>query len=103
MNRHPFQIDAFVLLSDHLHCVWTLPDGDRDFSMRWRLIKGHFTRYCAEEYKKCSRTLSRLKKKEQAIWQRRFWEHLIRDDKDFIRHVDYTHYNPVKHGLVTGL
>ena len=100
MKQYPFQVDAFVLLPDHLHCIWTLPDGDRDFSRRWRLIKGHFTRRCDEKYKG-SISLSRSKKKEQSVWQRRFWEHLIRDDKDFIGHVDYIHYNPVKHGLVT--
>lgn len=98
-KRHPFEIDAFVLLPDHLHCIWTLPDGDRDFSKRWRLIKSYFTRGCDKRYK-LDRSHSRQGKKEQAIWQRRFWEHRIRDDGDMIRHVEYIHYNPVKHGLV---
>ena len=89
INRHPFSVDAFVLLPDHLHCLWTLPENDADFSMRWRQIKSYFSRkYHAE----C--------KGGQAIWQHRFWEHQIRDDGDFARHVEYIHFNPVKHGLV---
>ena len=98
-KRHPFEIDAFVLLPEHLHCIWTLPDGDRDFSKRWRLIKSGLSRRCDERYK-LDRSSSREWKKEQAIWQRRFWEHRIRDDDDMRRHVEYIHYNPVKHGLV---
>ena len=105
MERHPFNIDAFVLLPDRLHCIWTLPQGDSDFSMRWRLIKSYFTRKCqkpvgwVEQSETQQKISSRLKKKEQTIWQRRFWEHLIRDDQDLIQHVEYIHYNPVKHGL----
>ncbi|OEU63784.1 MAG: transposase [Desulfobacterales bacterium S5133MH16] len=99
IEKHPFTIDAFVLLPDHLHCLWTLPDGDHDFSKRWRLIKTYFTRKCDDKYKHTP-PVSRQSKKEQAVWQRRFWEHLIRDEDDFIRHVEYIHYNPVKHGLV---
>ena len=100
IDRHAFTINAFVLLPDHLHCIWTLPPGDHDFSTRWRLVKSYFTRNCARGFKHrhCE---SRKKKKEQAIWQRRFWEHLIRDDKDMLTHVEYIYYNPVKHGLVT--
>jgi len=98
MKDHPFEIDAFVLLPDHLHCIWTLPPEDTDFSKRWRLIKSYFSRQCHDEYKS-QRSLSRLNKKEQAVWQRRFWEHVIRDEQDFIRHTEYIHYNPVKHGL----
>ncbi len=97
--RFPFTIDAIVVLPDHLHCIWTLPDQDADFSTRWRLIKNYFSRNCPEKYKQ-NRSVSRLKKGEQAIWQRRFWEHQIRDEVDFANHVDYIHYNPVKHGLV---
>ena len=82
----------------HLHCIWTLPDGDADFSTRWRLIKSDVSRHCTEQYKR-QRSSSRLAKGEQAIWQRRFWEHQIRDDRDFMQHVDYIHYNPVSHGL----
>jgi len=99
MKRHPFRIDAFVLLPDHLHCLWRSPDGDSDFSTRWRLIKSHFSRACPDRYKRTPFS-SRAKKGEQAIWQRRFWEHHIRDEDDFVKHVEYIHYNPVKHGLV---
>ena len=98
-QRYPFNIDAIVLLPDHLHCIWTLPDGDADFSTRWRLIKTDFSRRCPENYK-CQRSLARYQKKEQAIWQRRFWEHRIRDQEDLERHIDYIHYNPVRHQLV---
>ena len=100
MRNHPFKIDAFVLLPDHLHSIWTLSQDDCDFSNRWRLIKSSFSRGCKDEYKS-SRTVSRQKKQEQAIWQRRFWEHRIRDEEDFARHLEYIHYNPVRHGLAT--
>lgn len=99
---HPFHIDAIVILPDHLHCLWTLPEHDANFSTRWRLIKSHFTRHCPDQYKQ-PRSISRLRKKEQAVWQRRFWEHQIRNDDDFNRHVGYIHYNPVKHGYVKSL
>ena len=99
MEKHPFTIDAFVLLPDHVHCIWTIPDGDRDFSKRWRLIKSYFSRKCDDKYEHTP-SASRRKKKEPGVWQRRFWEHLIRDDEDFVRHVEYIHYNPVKHRLV---
>jgi putative transposase len=99
MARHPFEIDAFVLLPDHLHCIWTLPEGDSDFSTRWRLIKSAFTRACGETYRGIVYG-SRRQKGEQAVWQRRFWEHQIRDERDLIQHMEYIHYNPVKHGLV---
>lgn len=98
-KQHPFHIDAIVILPDHLHCLWTLPENDANFSTRWRLIKSHFTRHCPEQDKQ-PRSFSRFKKKEQAVWQRRFWEHQIRNDDDFNRHVDYIHFNPVKHGYV---
>jgi putative transposase len=100
MKKHPFKIDAFVLLPEHFHCIWTLPKDDHDFSKRWRLIKSYFSRYCNEIYKQTPLE-SRIKKKEQAVWQRRFWEHLLRDNDDYKRHVEYIHYNPVKHNLVT--
>ncbi|RZB33575.1 MAG: putative transposase [Desulfobacteraceae bacterium Eth-SRB2] len=99
MEKHCFKIDAFVLLPEHLHCIWTLPEGDRAFSKRWRLIKSYFTRKCDVKDKNKPHE-ARIRKQEQAVWQRRFWEHLIRDEKDFTNHVDYIHYNPVKHGLV---
>ena len=98
MDNHPFTIDAIVLLPDHLHCILTLPVDDRDFSGRWRLLKGSFSRRCDARYKG-ELSAARKNKKEQAVWQRRFWEHVIRDERDFINHVEYIHYNPVKHGL----
>ena len=91
--RRPFTIDAIVLLPDHLHCLWTLPAGDADFSTRWMLIKSQFTRQC--DVPGMNTDGSR-----RMIWQNRFWEHQIRDDTDFCRHVEYIHYNPVRHGLV---
>jgi putative transposase len=100
MANHPFQIDAVVILPEHLHCLWTLPAGDEDFSTRWRLIKTHFTRHCAVTYQAQAST-PRRHKQEKAVWQHRFWEHQIRDEDDFTRHVEYIHYNPVKHGLVS--
>ena len=100
LNKHPFQMRAFVMLHEHIHCIWTLPENDNNFSMRWRLIKGYFSRRCRDEYKDLQ-SPSRLSKGEQGIWQRRFWEHQIRDENDFVRHVEYIHYNPVKHGLVS--
>ncbi len=99
MKKHAFKIDAFVLLPDHLHCIWTLPQNDHDFSTRWRLVKSYFTRKCHKRFKQTPFE-SRKNKKEQALWQRRFWEHLIRDEDDMVNHVEYIHYNPVKHGLV---
>ena len=98
--EHPFHVDAAVVLPDHLHCMWTLPGGDNHFSSRWRLIKSYFSRGCDPEYR-LPPSASRQKKQEQAVWQRRFWEHQIRDERDFIQHVEYIHYNPVKHGLVS--
>ena len=94
----PFQIDAIVVLPDHLHCIWTLPSGDADFSTRWRLIKTGFTKNCPESLRR-EPDAARLKKGEQALWQHRYWEHQICDETDFARHVDYIHFNPVKHGL----
>jgi putative transposase len=97
-QRHPFSIDAIVVLPDHLHAVWTLPEGDADFSTRWRLIKTSFSRNLAAGEPVSG---SRAAKGERGIWQRRYWEHTIRDEKDFERHIDYVHINPVKHGYVT--
>jgi putative transposase len=93
----PFNIDAIVVLPDHLHAIWTLPQDDSDFSMRWQLIKASFSR-AVPTLEQISR--SRLVKGERGIWQRRFWEHALRDDADFERHTDYIHFNPVKHGYV---
>jgi putative transposase len=94
---HPFSIEAIVILPDHLHAIWTLPDGDADFSSRWRLVKSTFSRGLAYGERISS---SRVGKGERGIWQRRFWEHTLRDESDFARHVDYIHFNPVKHGHV---
>lgn len=95
----PFVIDAWVLLPDHLHCVWTLPEGDADFSNRWMKIKRAVSLACGKEFHRADwMTNSKSKHRESTIWQRRFWEHQIRDELDFMRHVDYLHYNPVKHG-----
>lgn len=95
--QHPFTIDAAVILPDHLHCIWTLPDGDADFPGRWHAIKSTFSRSLPKQEQLSAR---RIAKGERGIWQRRFWEHTIRDDEDFARHMDYVHYNPVKHGHV---
>jgi putative transposase len=97
-TRHPFTIDAIVVLPDHLHTIWTLPEGDADYATRWRQIKAAFSRRVAPGEQISA---SRASKGERGIWQRRYWEHTIRDEDDFARHVDYVHINPVKHGLVT--
>jgi len=97
MERHPFIVDAAVILPDHLHCIWTLPKDDQDYSTRWRLIKSYFSRKCDVIHN--GSFASRSRKNEKPVWQRRFWEHVIRDENDFSSHVDYVHYNPVKHGL----
>jgi len=99
MARHAFSIGAIVVLPDQIHTVWTLPDGDLDYSSRWRLVKSYFSRECKAEGEALPNP-SRQKKNEKAVWQRRFWEHLVRDEGDFKAHCDYVHYNPVKHGLV---
>ena len=96
--KKPFVLDAIVVLPDHLHCIWTLPSGDTDFSSRWQLLKNRFARAIPT-----GERLSRRRqiKGERGIWQRRFWEHVVRDERDFERHADYIHFNPVKHGLVS--
>jgi putative transposase len=94
-EAHPFRIDAIVILPEHLHCIWTLPESEADFSTRWGLIKAGFSRSIPEGE---GRSESRIERGERGIWQRRFWEHLIHDENDFERHVDYIHWNPVKHG-----
>lgn len=93
-----FHIDAWVVLPEHMHCIWTLPDGDADFSSRWQAIKVGFSKSLPPGE---HRSASRIGKGERGIWQRRFWEHTIRDDRDYAAHVDYVHFNPVKHGLVS--
>jgi putative transposase len=95
--RKPFHIDAWVVLPDHAHCVWTLPPGDTDYSSRWKAIKIAF----AKSLPKTERlSAARARKGERGIWQRRFWEHTIRDERDYAAHVDYVHINPFKHELV---
>ena len=100
-QRHPFIINAWVLLPEHMHCIWTLPQENSDFSVRWSLIKSGFSRrakaFChLEEWMNDSKR----KHRETTIWQRRFWEHQIRSDDEYQTYMDYTHFNPVKHGLV---
>ncbi len=96
-EKHPFEIDAIVVLPDHLHSILTLPPGDADYSTRWRLIKTWFSKHCPGHLRRAPNP-ARKAKRQQAIWQHRFWEHCLRDETDFSRHVDYIHYNPVKHG-----
>jgi putative transposase len=96
-RERPFIIDAIVVLPDHLHVILTLPQGDADFAGRWRRIKGHFS----SQLLAAGIAIWRHANGELALWQRRYWEHTIRDEQDFVRHVDYVHYNPVKHRLVT--
>ncbi len=96
-SRHTFEIIAMVVLPDHLHAIWTLPPGDADYPLRWALIKSAFSRSLPKT--ECIRD-SRLAKRERGIWQRRYWEHQIRDEADLQAHVDYLHFNPVKHGYV---
>lgn len=83
-QKHPFDIDAAVVLPDHIHCIWRMPEEDCDYSRRWRLIKTWFTK----------------NRSDSSVWQRRFWEHMIRDETDYRDHLDYIHFNPVKHGYV---
>ena len=94
--ERPFHIDAWVVLPDHVHAVWTLPDGDCDFSTRWRLIKSRFSMGLPTGKLR----QSHITRQERAVWQRRFWEHHSRDDEDYRAHVQYCWINPVKHGLV---
>ena len=98
---HPFTIDAWVLLPDHLHCIWTLPPDDADFGIRWAMIKRYVTKQCGPKLKRDAwMNPSKQKRKASTLWQRRFWEHQIWDENDYLKHMDYIHYNPVKHGLV---
>lgn len=95
----PFVIDAVVVMPDHLHCIWTLPPGDADFATRWRLLKTWFTKHCDPALR--ATATAHAARGERGLWQHRYWEHVLRDETDFIRHVEYIHYNPVKHGYVT--
>lgn len=96
-DKYPFHIEAMVVLPDHLHAIWRLPEGESDYAGRWSLIKSRFS--CAVPAGEWVSD-SRLAKRERGIWQRRYWEHQIRDAEDWRRHVDYIHFNPVKHGYV---
>lgn len=90
IDKLPFTIDAIVIMPDHLHCIWTLPEDSKDFSKRWFYVKQYFSRGISADVNG---------RGEKLVWQRRFWEHLIIDEDDLKRHIDYIHYNPVKHGL----
>lgn len=103
-EKHPFIIDAWVLLPNHLHTVWTLPENDADFSSRWSLIKQITTHECGQKYRnEALLTKRRTAKRQGTMWQNRFYEHTIKDDVDYQAHMDYLHFNPVKHGLVNAV
>jgi putative transposase len=102
LSRYPIDTVAIVLLPDHLHAIWTLPGGDRAYSMRWRWIKREFTRvWLAADGGEATVSQAQRSERRRGVWQRRFWEHTIRDDKDLESHFDYLHFNPVKHGYVS--
>jgi putative transposase len=96
-RRHPFAVEAIVVLPDRPHGIWTLPEGDADFAVRWRLIKSVFSRGLGTGERVSA---SRAGRKERGIWQRRYWEHTLRNEEDLARHADYIRFNPVKHGHV---
>ena len=99
-RKYPFHIDGWVILPNHMHCIWTLPAGDSDYSTRIRLIKTLFSKSLPNnEY----RSDVRRQNRERGVWQRRFWEHTISDEQDYATHMDYLHYNPVKHGYVSAV
>ena len=99
-RKRPFQIDAFVLLPDHFHGLWTLPENDGDLSTRMRLLKSYVTRSIADKLDlETRKNLSREARRERNLWQRRFWEHRVRDEEEFAAYCDYIHINPVKHQL----
>jgi putative transposase len=96
-DRTPFHIDTWVVLPDHMHCLWTLPPDDSDFPGRWRAIKIAFSKAIPTSE---ARSQVMRRRGERGIWQRRYWEHTIRDERDYAAHMDYIHFNPVKHGYV---
>lgn len=100
-SERPFTLEAQVILPDHVHLLWTLPEGDTDYPTRVRLIKAAFTRLLLRSRPPAERSHSRIAKGEQAVWQRRYWERTIRDERDFQANLHYIHINPVKHGLVS--
>ncbi len=93
--RSPFHIDAWVVLPDHMHCVWTLPDGDADFPGRWRAIRTAFSKSLPATE---ARNPVQVRRGERGVWQHRYWEHAIRDESDYAVHLDDIHFNPLKHG-----
>ena len=98
-EKYPFTIEAWVLLPDHIHAIWTLPPNDANFALRWQLIKRYVTKVCgARLHNPQWMSASKTKHRESTLWQRRYWEHQVRDDADLQAHIDYIHYNPVKHG-----
>lgn len=101
-SEWPFEVNAIVVLPDHLHAIWTLPRGDDRYSMRWSMIKRGFThaflRSTGVEWRVTSGSAN---ERRRGVWQRRFWEHTVRDEDDFERCMDYIHFNPVKHGLTS--
>jgi putative transposase len=96
--RRPFTIDAWIQLPDHLHCIWTLPRDDHDFAQRWSEIKHHVSYNCRHLYDDAPVSAGMRRQRAATIWQRRFWEHQIKDERDFSTHMDYVHINAVKHG-----
>jgi len=96
-RARPFHIDAWVVLPEHMHCIWTLPPGDTEYSSRWRAIKIAFVKSVPKTER---RSAVRIARGERATWKRRYWGHTIRDERDYVHHMDYVHYNPVKHGHV---
>jgi len=100
-RKYPFTLDAIVILPDHIHTIWTLPQNDINYPTRWRLIKSHFSHFWTDKsMSSLDRPASREKKNEKTIWQRRYWEHNITSLEDYNLHLDYIFYNPVKHGFV---
>ncbi|MCP2040057.1 putative transposase [Neisseria sp. HSC-16F19] len=98
LRQHPFETVAICVLPDHMHAIWTLPEGDTDYPLRWRLIKQYFSHALHLEM---PRSASKIKHREKGIWQRRYWEHVIRSQEEMEKCIDYIHYNPVKHGWVS--
>ena len=100
-KEHPFTLEAWVFLPDHMHCLWTMPPDESDYSKRWGMIKARFTKAISPDAGRSALlTGSKIRYREGTVWQRRFWEHQIRDERDLQTHLDYIHFNPVKHGLV---
>jgi len=104
MQNHPFTIDAIVMLPNHIHAIWTLPEGDADYSKRWGIIKKNFTQsWLKQGGSEVSISKSKQRYYRRGVWQRRFWEHTLSSQADYNQHFDYLHYNPIKHGIVKHL